>query len=625
MADQAHSIRDGHCRTNPAWVLEQSWDDRDANACRERLAERVARWHDEGIFMPECVIEELVRTGVLPGSDEHHGHPATRIIGLVVDRDHPDTGFVNPIQVVTDSRWQVAHNLPFQLGHIQDGLAAVLKCSGSSGAIPELFSCRIKDPLEIRSEGSSMDIAALLAVIDAIGGTGSPLFRRACATIDPVERLDQDSNFRKVGGVKTKLKAFEREYGNTGSLLVRLSTDEEASQFDDLFEDVWPIDNFEQLVKKLTENHLIEPLLDEGPSKLDIDTVRSRWQWLETQELKHAALEFTERCLQWTSQQEAVPLTVQLEIESKIEALQRDLGQYVNAFESSKRAVERLEGLGDLVDDESIIRFQVSQAAAFYDAHLFQDEYELLEPVANRIRKDKRRISIAVRCELFNTLAETMVVLDKDGWEDLFRESIDAQQQVERHLVPRTRNCLIHALLKHGRVEDAQCELDLAKQWELDPFDQYSQTFLWFYEAEHARQRGLLWSTTPDDGEVGLPNTYPRHAVGFYLQATARQPNRSPDDVIRRFDAAVEALQDDCQGDPPGNILPVLVQFVRLASSATKQDTTAWCDARQEVDRLLSDPAADGIRQFYGDVLAACGDTPDPEQVEAVLARVPYF
>ena len=623
MASHPNSLRESYARSsNPVWLLTTSWDNRDPRGSRQRSAERLARWHEEGISIPGCVIQALVVEGLLPEVGESHGDPKTRVVGLVVDKSDPKTGFVHPLHVDVDlerNRQEVSPNLPFRPEHIQDGLAALLKSSGSVEGVPELFSFKINDQLGIRSDGSSMDIAALLAIVDAIGKQRSPLLRRACAIIEPEKGLDQDSVFRSVGGVTAKLRAFEREYGDTGSLLVRCPTDERADQFDDLFEKIWRIENFEQLVAKLAENGMLEPLFKELAA-IDIDAVCHRLQWLKSDERQQEALGFAKRCWQFASRRNTVPLTDRLKIGSELEDLNRHLGKYVDAVESSRKAVEQLRDIGDLVSDEDVIDAEVRLAAAYIEAHQFQEADELLESVVNQIKQDRRRISVALRCRLFNTLARTMVVLNKDGWEDLFRASLEVQQQVEQHHVPHTRNFLIHALLADKRTGDA--ELELARQEE--PIDDYSQTFLSFYRAELARQQGRTW-IVENDNNGQLADMKPLHARAFYLQATARQPGRPLADAVRRFDGAAMALKKECPSDSTGNILPVLVEFVRLASAAAQKDTPAWRDALRQLDRLLEEPAADAIQQFYAGVLSGCGDTPDVEQVEAVLARVPYF
>src|SRR5262249_24258479 len=92
----------------------------------------------------------------------------------------------------------------------------------------------------------------------------------------------------------------------------------------------------------------------------------------------------------------------------------------------------------------------------------------------------------------------------------------------------------------------------------------------WFphvLKAEHARQSGDLWSS--EEMEKALPEGHRvGHPFGLYLQATARQPGREPDDAVERFRRASLFLSLDAPSSAYPNIQHLLADCIRLGEAA---------------------------------------------------------
>ena len=100
-------------------------------------------------------------------------------------------GFVTQVQAQRSRfGWSVSDELPFKVGHIQDALTKLLRSSGVSldSIIPEAHPFEVSDSLGQAANGSSMNIAGLLALIDAWNGyqgIGEDLLRCACSLVKP--------------------------------------------------------------------------------------------------------------------------------------------------------------------------------------------------------------------------------------------------------------------------------------------------------------------------------------------------------------------------------------------------------------------------------------------------------
>ena len=114
------------------------------------------------------------------------------VVGLVVD--NADIGLVTQIQVIASPIWEISVDLPFRQAHVQSMLLRLLGEAGVDDGLPELLAFKIGDSLSDRCEGDSMDIACLLAIVDAVNGCGHEIFRAVAAVVSPAEGNDIESS-----------------------------------------------------------------------------------------------------------------------------------------------------------------------------------------------------------------------------------------------------------------------------------------------------------------------------------------------------------------------------------------------------------------------------------------------
>jgi len=545
-----------------------------------------------------------------------------RVVGLLVNDAIEQTGFVNPLIVKRDQKeWKCSHYLPFRAGHIQDALFRLLEKSGHSLEewTPELVLFSIEEELNHRSGGSSMTLAALLAIVDAFNDKDSSLFRCACCLVEPV-----GDEITSVGSIEEKLNGFIREYGR-GSLLVRRSDAEDAEHFDEYFDDRWLVDSFQDLADKLVEHNLIDALFEEFPLTMtEVNSATTRIEWLAEETTQLDALQFAKRVKRVSTRSKEAPLRVSLAIDQQLEDLNRDLGQFKQAVQHSSNVLATLEELGNLASHEELIDVRVRRAAAKFDAHEFQFVYDELLPLTNTIETDPYRVKFESQYMLYNTLARGMVVLEKEGWQEWFDKSLEIQNKVDRGNIHRTKAYLIHGLLRHGLLDEAKQELD-ALESKKSTIHPYTWQFLTGYRACYARQCGETW----EDSEYEKEGK--RKAFAFYLQATARQEARTVEDRSDRFLRAARAFHDESKPTPAPNetnsepnIQALLAGFMRLSAAILSSHQPGFESAMTEIRTFLKQEGTEAIKRWYErfvpeDLKSAKEKLPD------LLNAVPYF
>jgi hypothetical protein len=82
--------------------------------------------------------------------------------------------------------------------------------------LPELLAFKISDTLGDRCEGDSMDIAGLLAIVDAANGSKHELLGAVAAVVSPAD----ENELEPSKSVSIKLDAFKREFGRAHFLCV---------------------------------------------------------------------------------------------------------------------------------------------------------------------------------------------------------------------------------------------------------------------------------------------------------------------------------------------------------------------------------------------------------------------
>jgi hypothetical protein len=254
-----------------------------------------------------------------------------------------------------------------------------------------------------------------------------------------------------------------------------------------------------------------------------------------------------------------------------------------------------------------------------FDAHCFGDVPPLLEPWLQEIGKDPQRLRAETRVKVLNTLGRALVILGEDGWENLFRRSLELQERLSPGDVPRTKSYLIYGLLHKDQLKAARAEFDgLGK---LPGVHDFAGRMLRFLRADLERRSGRQWHDEEMDG-LRPGAVRPNHPAAFYFQATARQPGRH--DFAWRLSRAAEFLRAD-GANHPQNITSLFAHCLDLYAAARSGDGDAWCQAAGSVRQFLAHPEAAPLRAHYAPALKGLTGSPDAAAAEHLLCLIPFW
>ena len=105
------------------------------------------------------------------------------VVGLVVDES--GLGLVTQLQVAPSSCWEISVDLPFRQSQVQSLLLRLIGEVGIDEGLPELLAFKVCDTLGEGMHGDSMDIACLLAIVDAANGCKHELLKTTAAVVLP--------------------------------------------------------------------------------------------------------------------------------------------------------------------------------------------------------------------------------------------------------------------------------------------------------------------------------------------------------------------------------------------------------------------------------------------------------
>src|SRR5262249_6042472 len=106
----------------------------------------------------------------------------------------------------------------------------------------------------LTARGESMTVAAVLAVLDQLGGRASPLFRAAVSLVE----LQPGGRLGSVAAIPVKLAAAHRECGDLTLVVCPQGIEFDRSRV----AVVWEVQALGELPKHLHDAGLLEPLLD---------------------------------------------------------------------------------------------------------------------------------------------------------------------------------------------------------------------------------------------------------------------------------------------------------------------------------------------------------------------------
>jgi hypothetical protein len=610
--------------TNPVWCVERlvkRWAQRDASWVHlsvwlPRLLDHLAR---RDIFLPHRALDRWTsHSGPLSGSEgiAFTGQPCPGVVGLIVDVGLQEAWAV-PLVAERAAEWAVDTTLPFHPATtLQDLLLKLLQSLNLPrlDRVPERFAFTLRDPLGRRSDGPSMHVAGLLAVVREANGRPPPL-DRACAVVET-----HGDCLAQVGSVRPKLDAFLRECGS-GTLLVRCRECAEAARYDSDFDDVWEVDSLAELARELERAGWLDVFLaGQQLSAVDAATVSERVRRLEGSEHGYAeALDLSNRAERCGFGPD-VPTRLRRELRQTRIDLYRHLGAYGKSAELAEED-HRLSRTSRASSYDDQARADLTYASALFAPHRFGEICRLLDPWREQLTADPLRVTPLTRVMVFNTLGRALVALGRAGWEELFRRSEELLGELEPIDLPRTWSYLAHGYLRDGRLSEAE---EVLRRIAGHPrLGDMSRWFLRFYQADVARRRGETWADP--EMERAVVSRRVGHPFGFYLQATARQPGRDTDDALNRFRRAREFLaQDEPDGDGR-NIQRFLSACIRLAEAAWASDQRRWDESSTELERQLAPHPGLGLSDHYTGYLPAIGSVPARETAERLLSRVPFF
>jgi hypothetical protein len=405
-------------------------------------------------------------------------------------------------------------------------------------------------------------------------------------------------------------------------LLVRHPDCTEAAAFDNRFDRHWEVSSLKDLAEKLEREgwlrvFLVNTPLDPDGAELAIQRLRR----LKDAEHRYSeALDLSSR-IQLCDYFPTVSAQRRREVERAMTDLYRHLGLFEKAEQLARKEVKRsLASVASSYDDQA--QAAAILAAALYDAHRFHEGVETLDPWCERLDVDPWFVTPMTRVWVFNTAARSRVISGRAGWEELFRRSEEILRVWDPTELPRTWNYLAHGLLRHHRPSEARVVID---QIEGHPgLPEMSRWFLQVYRAEHARQCDEVWNSQEMEKALTEGNRV-GHPFGFYLQATARQPGRAPDDAVARFRRAAQFFSLDAPSEEYPNIQHLLADCMRLGEAAWGSAGALWNEARDSIARRLRACPGSGLNAYYADVFEALGSSPDRGAAEAFLRRVPFF
>jgi hypothetical protein len=616
---------EGLWRTNPVWCIERLLDmwgrqDRSWVDQPERLTALLACLLAQGIRLPAEALGKWEAAGLLDSAERYGASgdlPSPGVVGFVVD-DSLATAWLVLLDVEPSRTWSVDSNLPIRPPTmLQDMLIRLILSLGlpQAGAVPERFAFEVRERLGRRSYGPSMHIAGLLAVIDRQNSYPA-LLRRACSVVQP-----HRDRLVPVGSIPQKLAAFRRECGR-GTLLVCPADCPEAEAHKEDFGEVWEVNSFQDLARRLERSGLLQGFLSGSPlSAADVEAALACLRRLSDAENRHDEALDLGRRIQQCGYCPEVPARTRRDIRHTIIDLYRHLGYYGEAESLALQVVHEAKcPKASSYDDQA--RADVVHAAALYDPHRFEEMASILEPWYERLARNELIVSPESRVMVFNTLARARVILGQGEWVGLFRQSEAILHEREPTDLPRTWNFLAHGLLRHGLSREADSVLAQAETW--PGMSDMSRWFCYFLRAEYYRSRGRPWDRK--EMEV-VPGEHERagHPFAFYYQATARQPGRKEADALERFRRARSLfLQDAGPGDRP-NILHFLAGCMLLGEAGWGNKAALWTEARQNLARHLEARTGRGLAEHYAEAWKALGDRPDRDAADAFLRRVPFF
>lgn len=556
---------------------------------------------------------------------------APRVVALLVTADERDA-IACPIRVEPSGTWHLPSEFSFgsetliQLLDAFDHALGPLAATGSRRARAWTIGLGFGHP---RATGRSVDIAALLAVLDAEAGKHSPLLSCATALVE----LDTDS--RRLVAVKgaaaqCKLDAFFREF-DRASLVVCAREQTIPRAYRDRIDRVLVADTLTELAAALAREgalaatHTRRAPLDAHQAAalhVHLDELLALGRFAE-------ALGLSQLALSYGFAAEVDTATRLRPRRACVNAWIR-LGEPARALDeiaACRAEVEAREGHIGLIEE-----LDTMTAASLYYVFGFEQALQLMAPWMEWLR-DPRQASILPvtrRAAMANTVSRNLSALGREGWGALFVYVLPLQQRGDEGNVTRTRCELLRCQLRADALDEAEALLEsIERERERFPVSPYSREVLVSLQADLHRRRGRRWEDAETERTVDADQRSESQSNSYlasYLQATARQP-RPLDDALVRVEHARRIFERGTlvHAGQQGNVMRFLATSMALLAAGLVEDATAWRETASRLREYLDQPIEDWRREFFGPVLDTLDGPPSRRAAEAWLDRNPLL
>ena len=599
-------------RTNPVWCFEQyvktiRFEGSEARGVQRRIARWVRAVQEDGVRFPRNVWREL-----LPLVKSPDWLPPTNRPGVIGLLRASGGGLEDPVGLASSIRAEdcaggwTGPTMPFEISDVGESLIRLMEASHRRDAavVPESRGMKLSSDLGKRARGESWTIAALLAVIDAWNQHTGPVddtdpLRRAVSLV----RIDGD-HLTAVGDVDLKWKALMREYGGASVVICdretrgRLENDGKAGTpgargIRGKVEQWWTVESWEDLANHLLGAGLMSPLFANRP----ITAASAAESFRAVQNLRWrndaGALLRAERLAAAMDATGQTPLRVQQAVRRTVEDTRRHLGNAAEALKASEASLSLLDQIGERASFAEIAESMARWGSAMYDCHRFAEGITRIKPLVEIIVAEPRLAAAETRVALFNTQARLMAAIGTEGWESLFRRSIELQRGFDPVDESRTRCYLVHAMLRNRPMTEAAEEL---AWFDANPISPDSLPFVYFYRADLYRRDPSVQSNYRESARFEASGD--GHPLAFYLQSTARQSGRSVADRDQRLRRSRDVALNACRGRERGNLLFLFARFLELV-----YDLEPGSKPKCEIEEFFKEPGHESIADHYQEAL----------------------
>lgn len=632
-----------HLASNPGLFVEALVSQLRANPfVWARAPEQVTRFFRDleasnvrcsAALLERCRRDALLRDGDAPVSADGL-RPG--VVALLIDRGkwpdgrarHRRVGLVQRLlaERSRDGRWEVASNLPFSASQLRAFVGELFAATGLlRDRLPERVAFRLSLPTGQRIEGGSMNVASVLALVDAASGNEHRCLAKACAVVKPWEH----GALAAVQDGALKLEAFRRELGR-GSLLVRHADDAETARFDDGFDAVWPVRSWSDLARALEREELLAPFLSMAPlTRAETLALNGRFDQLLDVARAHDDAAALQRRMWACGFEPGVQLGERLRSLRGAAGAWSRTGHPARAEALGRRVVAEIDAVRKvsprLVMRDEWVRAQAALGLYLFDLYRFDEVIAGLGPLWAMAQREPDVLSPDTQASLGNTLCRAWDVTGTGDWEAGLRATLAVMRAEPSLDVERTWGYLVHGLLKRGRLDEASRELRTIGR-NAQRFSPFAMTFVGWQEADLARRQGRL-ATVPGL-ELQLANPAARwsvHPLAYYAQATARQPGRSRGDAVGRMTLALEILRKETPDPTTDSVAHFTIVTLELVRAGYEGDVKAWEAATEALSAALDEPQAAAARTHYQGVRGLLSGGPSVPAAEAWVEAVPFL